>query len=144
MARALAKMAVLMSLTAITLGCGSEKIGDEGVIVRGKIVKGGAPLEVSRRDVGLGAVEVHLIPADSSKESQVAQAAEDGTFEMVGAGQGIAPGTYKLAVYQQDQGPGSDLLKGKFSIEKTPISIELPADKVGDTHDLGTIELNDH
>ena len=66
------------------------------------------------------------------------------SFEFVGAGQGITPGTYKVAVYQQNEGPGSDLLKGKFSTAKSPISIEVPSDKVGEDHDLGTIDLDDH
>lgn len=144
MKRSLARFTAVVTLAAIAIGCGEPKIGDAGVKVRGKVVKGGAPLEVPRRDIGLGSVELHLIPADPNLEPQVALVAEDGSFEIVGAGQGIAPGSYKLAVYQQNEGPGSDLLKGKFSKETSPISITVPEDKVGGELDLGTIELNDH
>lgn len=142
---ALIPCTTLAVLIAISLGCGGEaKIGNAGVKIRGKVVKGGAPLEVPRRDIGLGSVELHLVPADESVEPQVAMVAEDGSFEIVAAGQGIAPGSYKLAVYQQNEGPGSDLLMGKFSKENSPISIDVPSDKVGGELDLGTIELDDH
>jgi hypothetical protein len=61
---------------------------------------------------------------------------------MLGPGAGISPGKYKLAVLQHDQGPGSDLLKGAFSRDKTPIRIEIPPAKLGGTHDLGVIDLD--
>jgi len=144
MTRPYAQFTVLVVLVAMTLGCSEPKIGDAGVKIRGKVVKGGAPLDVPRRDIGLGSVELHLIPSDPSHEPQVALVAEDGTFEIVAAGQGIAPDDYKLAVYQQNEGPGSDLLNGKFSKEKTPITIKVSADNVGGEFDLGTIELDDY
>ena len=144
MARSLIQFTVLVALSAIAIGCGPAKIGNDGVTVRGKVVKAGLPLEVPRRDIGLGSVPMTLIPEDASLESHSFLVAEDGSFELVGADQGIAPGKYKVAVLQQNEGPGSDLLNGKFSAETTPITIDVPADKVGGELDLGTIELDDH
>ena len=144
MVRRLTQLTLVIALAGMAIGCGEPKIGDAGVKIRGKVVKGGEALQVPRRDIGLGSVELHLVPSDPSVEPQVALVEEDGSFEIVGAGQGIKPGSYKLAVLQQDQGPGSDLLKGKFSIAKTPIVIDVPSDKVGGEFDLGTIELDDH
>ena len=144
MVRTFVLSTLLIALTVISLGCGQPQIGDTGVKIHGKVVKAGAPMEVKRRDIGLGSIDVHLVPNDASLESHFTQAEEDGSFEFMGAGQGIAPGTYRLAVYQQVEGPGTDALKGKFSEESSPIMIEISSDKVGEDYDLGTIELDDH
>jgi hypothetical protein len=77
-------------------------------------------------------------------EVESALAEEDGSFQLVGAGRGIKPGQYKLAVLQQNQGYGSDMLKGAFSAQNTPIEITVPEDQMGDTFDLGVVELDEY
>jgi hypothetical protein len=126
------------------LGCGDGYKPKDGVTVTGKVVKGGKPLDVPHRDVGLGSVEVLLVPAGNAtgatQESSLAK--EDGSVRMEGPGRGITPGKYKLAVLQHDKGPGSDMLKGAFSPDKTPITVEIPEARLGKTHDLGVIDLH--
>jgi hypothetical protein len=73
-----------------------------------------------------------------------AHVAVDGSFRLEGPGRGIKPGRYKLAVYQRDRGPGSDLLAGAFSEKNSPIEVDIPEDRRGRKHDLGVIELDDH
>lgn len=132
---------VLTSLVIIAVftGCGSS---DKGVKVKGKVLLEGKPLEAPRKNVGLGYIEVRLIP-ESAKgaEREAGQVLEDGSFEVIGAGSGVKPGTYKLAVVQMD-GPHSKMLEEKFSEKTTPIKVSISEDKLGDTMDLGTIELS--
>jgi hypothetical protein len=136
-------------------GCGrsSTYAPETGVIVKGRVVQGGVPLEAPRRDVGLSSIEVQLVPEamlalaereETSLQVESSTADENGAFEIAGGGGGVPPGKYRLAVFQRDQGFDSDRLKGAFSPKRTPIEIDVPADKMGDTLDLGTIELNDH
>jgi len=135
------RLAFVLLLPVLALaGCGSSV--EEGVIVTGKIIMNGDPLKAPRRDVGIGVVYVKLVPVDvEGGETESVEAAEDGTFKIIGPGKGVPPGSYKLAISQQG-GPDSDMLIDKFSEETTPITVNLPKDKVGDTIDLGTIDLS--
>ncbi len=135
--------AVITSLVLVVAFAGCGPSGPPRVTVKGKLVKGGAPLPVPRADIGLGWVQMELIPADgnSSKQHEMTRTKEDGTFEFIGEGDGIATGDYRLSVIHFEQGPPNDKLKGAFSPEKTQIKISVPADK-GSTHDLGTIDLD--
>jgi hypothetical protein len=114
----------------------------EGVVVKGKVVKGGKTLDVPNREVGLGRVVVYLVPlgGGEAKDAPSALADAQGNFQVQGAGRGIPPGKYRVSVLQQDKGPESDLLKGEFSQTKSPVEVEIPAK--GGTHDLGTIDLD--
>jgi hypothetical protein len=139
------RVCAMFTVGLVLAGCGGGYTPEQGVTVNGTIVKGGQPLQVPRRDVGLGSVEVQLVPtgpAAAGMGLETALVAEDGSFELRGAGRGIPPGKYKMAVYQHDQGPGSDALNGVFSDAKTPIEVEIPEDKIGSTHDLGVIDLD--
>ena len=141
MVRRIVVSVLLLGLAGSLTGCGKPTTLD-GVKVQGKIVKGGQPLQVPRRDIGLGMVELELVPAVGEPVGvEPALVKEDGSFSLVGGGRGIRPGKYKLAVYQRDKGPGSDLLGGKFSRENTPVIIDVP-DKPGTTHDLKVIDLD--
>jgi hypothetical protein len=136
---------VVAAIALVVAGCGGGYTPKKGVVVKGTVLKAGQPLQVPRRDIGLGGVEVQLVPTGPAADSrgvEVALAAENGSFELRGAGSGIPPGKYKLAVLQHDKGPGSDILKGAFSPAKTPITVEVPEDKLGGTHDLGVIDLD--
>ena len=135
------RMALLPALLFLT-GCGDgNPTVAKGVIVKGKVLRDGKPLEVPNREIGLGRVELLLISPNANNELESALASPDGTFEFLGPGKGVAPGSYKLVVLQQDKGFQSDMLEGAFSEAKTPIQVTIPADKIGGSHDLGTIEL---
>jgi hypothetical protein len=143
---------VVLLLILACLGCGGSgyKV-PQGVVVRGKLLKGGVALTVPGSEVGVGWVEVQLIPATEIGRSgdqgdvavvsaELTWAKPDGSFEFVGAGKGVKPGAYRLAVYQRAQGPDTDQLNGVFSKENTPITVEVP-ETIGGSHDLGTIDL---
>jgi hypothetical protein len=136
--------AILMAFVFFA-GCGG---GDDsvkpGVVVRGKLLKGGQPLSVPNQAVGAGMVQVALIPADKPGEPERALAKPDGTFQVVGSGKGLAAGRYKLAVFQRDHGMESDQLAGAFNEKSTPIIVELPASKVGGQVDLGDFDLDSY
>lgn len=133
---------LVFPLVITTTGCDDSV--SKGVIVRGKLVKGGAPLKSARPDVGLGWVQIELHPpAGSNISMEMTKPNEvDGSFEFLGPGQGIPPGNYQMVVYHYEQGPPNDSLQGKFAPGVTPLKVDIPADKVGGTHDLGTLDLD--
>jgi hypothetical protein len=138
---------IVVVVALVLAGCGGGYTPDEGVVVEGKILQGGQPLEVPNREVGLGSVEVQLIPTGALAGQvgvETALAEADGSFRVQGAGRGIKPGKYKVVVYQHDQGMNSDKLQGAFSDQNSPIEVDIAEDNVGDAQDLGVIELNDH
>jgi hypothetical protein len=137
------KLARLLTIAAIAIVAGCGPTLPQGVVVKGKLIKAGQPLPVPRSDVGLGWVQLDLVPA-GGLGTESSRTKDDGSFEFRGAGQGIAPGKYRLAVSYYDKGPPNDSLKGAFSAAKTPITIDVPQDKVGGTLDAGTIDLADH
>ncbi len=137
-------LALLLGLTVMTLGCGPQI--EKGVIVKGKILKAGQPLKVANREVAIGSIQVTLIP-DFDGDGWDTEADDDGNFEILGREEkyGITPGKYKLVVINEENGfDTGDTLKGEFNEENSPITLEVPADKTGDTHDFGTIELDDY
>jgi hypothetical protein len=136
---------VVLGFCGLLVGCTEGYKPPEGVTVTGVVVLDGKPLEVPNRQAGLGNVQVILVPqgelASSGAEPFSDLAKEDGRFTISGPGAGIKPGKYKLVVYQQDKGYGSDMLQGEFSEANSPIDVEVPANRSGGKHDLGTIDL---
>ena len=138
-------LCAIMFLPLFTMeGCGGGSSEEPLVIISGTLHQGGQPLPMDRADVGLGSVQLTLTPVGGSGQPDYCNAAEDGTFEFIGAGNGVAPGKYRLEVVHNKSGPGADELKGAFAEDKSPITIDVPADKAGEEHNVGTIELNDH
>lgn len=138
---------VLLLLCWVACGCSDDpgyKV-PKGVIVAGKVLKGGQPLAVPRADVGFGMIEVALVPENASiGPRETATASSDGSFEVLGMGKGVPPGRYKLAIFQRDKGVDSDALEGAFSDEKTPISVDVTKDKLGGKLDMKVIELDSY
>lgn len=126
---------------ACVIGCGPS--GPPTVVVKGKLLKGGAPLAVPRSDVGLGWVQLELTPEGGAAAERGPQlsAKDDGSFEFLGEANGVLPGSYRLSVLHYEQGPPNDKLNGAFSPQKTPIRVTVPGDK-GKEYDLGTIDLD--
>jgi hypothetical protein len=126
-------------------GCGkSQEYGMKGVKLRGRIVQGGEPLPLDRPDVGLGVVELALVPEGQNSAIDFASARNDGRFEFLGDGQGVQPGNYRLAVLHHKSGPGTDELAGKLSQANTKIPVNVPVDNLDKAFDVGDIELNDY
>lgn len=137
-------------VAAACSGCGGDPgyVPPDGIILKGTIVQGGSPLHVERPDVGLGFIELVLIPRSADPNDDTADfnatlAEPDGTFVFEGAGKGIPAGNYRLAVYHYEQGPEADKLEGAFSGENTSIQITVSEDNMGDEQDLGVIDLNE-
>lgn len=115
------RVLLLVSLGAITSGCGSKL-----VTVKGKLTKDGQPLEVSDR----GAVMITFIPyvegGSEAAEGHSAPVMKDGSYHVLGRyGKGIAPGKYRIAVQHLDPYPRNDKLKGEFSTSQSPIIREV-------------------
>jgi len=130
-------------LLVIFAGCeGGPKIA-KGVVVKGKVLKGGAPIPGVRPEIGLGLVQISLLPVAPNTESGFSLLKEDGSFEIIGSGKGIPAGKYKVVIVQRDQMPGQpSAVPDSFSEANSTMQVEIPADKVGGSHDLGTIDID--
>jgi hypothetical protein len=132
----------LLWLILPLVGCGTSST--TSVAVKGRIVNNGAPLTVKGQQVGVGRVELHLIPTPGSGgTARVTLVQPDGKFSFDQAG-GFTAGKYKLAVYAWEPAPDPskapggliDRLEGAFSKDSTPIEREITPGK-----DLGEIDL---
>ncbi|MGI8982656.1 MAG: hypothetical protein ACR2FY_25770 [Pirellulaceae bacterium] len=129
---------------AFLLGCGGYK-APSGVVVKGKVTKGGAPITVPNMDSGTGTVKIELFPvhadAQDSRDSVGTTSKSDGSFEITGAGKGVTPGKYKLAIFA-DPGDGVNQLGDKFTGSDSPIEVEVADKNLGGTQDLGSLEVD--
>jgi hypothetical protein len=128
-------LAPLTVVLALLCGCGSDNVIKSGTVIRGKLLNKGVPLTAQNMDIGVGKIEIIFVPTEPSQEEFSTTANADGSYEYVGAGKGIAPGKYKVAVYQWDPYPVEDKLGNKFSKENTPITVDVP-DKSSFTFDI--------
>lgn len=135
---------VLLVVAGLTLnGCGGQPAVPKGVILTGRLLNNGQAMELVRPDVGLGMVEMTLFTDNPGIPREFGKTDKEGRFEIRGPGNGVKPGTYKLAVRHRKEGKGKkDELNERFTAEKTPIVIEVPEKKLGGKHDLGDIELS--
>lgn len=120
---------LLLLGSVFLVGCGSAP--EKYTTVKGKVHKGGTPLQVSGADVGTGFVQVDFYPLDAggqiAGEPESTHADAEGNFTIGGTtGPGLKPGKYRVAVYQYDPYPDVDKLNGQFSKENSPIVKEIP------------------
>ncbi len=136
---------LLVLLGCITSGCGGGPTTPGGIIVKGRLLNNGKPMELLRPEAGVGMLQVTLIPSDGRLGQEGTLADKDGRFEIRGPGNGVPPGGYKLAVRHWKNGMGTkDELDGRFTEEKTPIVVDVPGALIGKTHDLGDLELSSY
>jgi len=126
-----------MSLPLFT-GCGGGS-GEKTVQTKGRVTNAGEMLDVERRDVGVGMVQVIFTSVDESEnnigESSASKVLVDGSFSVGGrSGSGLPPGRYRIGVEQWDPYPQIDKLKRKFSptnskiirtIDGSPIELDV-------------------
>jgi hypothetical protein len=143
------ELAVLVAVIAFA-GCGGGYTPADGVVVTGKIVQGGAPVPVPPTPEGDG-VEVQIFaasPNDLTLATAGATCDANGNFEIRHEGNGVPPGKYKMAIFvRQGVSEGDtqkDNLQGKLDGTNTKIEIEVPKEKLGDKHDVGTIDIATH
>jgi hypothetical protein len=142
----MARFSPLTMLVGIVLllGCGGHKPAT-GIIVKGKVTKGGAPITVPNMESKVGTVKIELFPVYTDpadqREAEGTLSEADGSFNIVGAGKGIKPGKYKLAIFA-DPGDGINQLGDRFTGENSPIEVEISEKDVGGTKDLGTLEVD--
>ncbi|HUE72351.1 MAG TPA: carboxypeptidase-like regulatory domain-containing protein [Pirellulaceae bacterium] len=132
----------LLSLMILT-GCGPSV--PQGVIVTGKLTKGGTPLAGAEDGTGAAVVTIVSVAKAEDGSSSGGQAATDasGAFRIVAGGRGVPPGKYRIHL-EADAGPGQDLFGGAYSGINYLKEVEVPADKMGGEFDLGSIELDDN
>ncbi len=131
------RIAVVLAICGVLAGCGER--GPRRVIVKGRVVEGGKPLQLAGDQFKAGAVQVEVTfyPLDSagnvdqSKRAYQASLREDGSFVQDGeTGKGIPVGKYKVALayrdmmYRTPTGQG-DRWEGKFSLAKTPFTFDI-------------------
>lgn len=136
---------------ATCAGCAAQPAAPPGVRVTGVLMRAGKPFVLPGRDVGLGDVEVHLVPlglvdaavgAETGLQAESGLADGNGRFEIKGAGRGVPPGRYRVAVFARDRGFQSDALGGAFSPARTPLEIVLPEHLLDGVFDMGTVDLS--
>lgn len=129
---------------AFLLGCGGYKPAT-GVVVKGKVTKGGTPITVPNMESKAGTVKIELFPIHANLQdergSEGTLSGADGAFEITGAGNGVKPGKYKLAIFA-DPGDGVNQLGDKFTGSNSPIDVEISEQNLGGTQDLGTLEVD--
>jgi hypothetical protein len=161
-----------LAAIALLVGCGESFDPDEGVIVTGTLVRDGQPINNPRNAVGMGGVEVRLVgqgiqsssfcEADGKFEIvDAGKGVPPGKYKLAvtvhddgsggppaatagsppAAAPGAPPGGAPGAV--AGMGP-ADKLGGKLSASNTPIEVDVPQSKLGDKHDLGTIDIGPH
>ena len=134
-------------------GCGPG--GEKLVIVNGKLLNGGKPVEVAEFYEGENCVFLEFYPIDAEgnlvdKATWENDVAEDGSFSMSGPmGDGIPAGRYKVAAFlyeeeSQDTSEKIDTWKGKFDVDNTPFIWDYEKRRNGWNslrHSEGAIEL---
>jgi hypothetical protein len=134
---------VTLCILCLFLGCADGPQIEKGVTVRGKVLKAGAPIPGVRPEVGVGVVQITLLPVNPTSPSGFSLVKADGSFEILGDGKGIPPGKYKVVIVQRDQLPDQpSAVPDSFSETNSTMQVEIPADKVGGTYDLGTIDID--
>lgn len=121
-------MCVVLFL-CLLVGCGDEQFGlPDALALKGTLTDGGTLLTVEGIENGTGMIVVGFHPIiDGRTEEEVTSAmvGPDGAFEIP---QGIDPGEYVVTVRQWEPYPQKDLLKGKFSAQKSKIKRTIDAD----------------
>ncbi len=122
------------------VGCGSQ---EKSVVVTGKVLEGGKPMDLSSEEykVRAKAVEVTFYPVDSAgkvlqnKPTYDATVEADGSFKIEGEkGKGLPVGKYKVGIVHRDpmyrtpSGQG-DRFDQRFSVEKTPFVFDIQESK---------------
>lgn len=138
-------------LACATVGCGGgdEYVPPTGVVVNGKVNNGGEPMRVERPDIGLGSIQLILVPDGVDPESDSVDlestiADIDGTFTFIGPGNGVPAGKYRLAVYHREDGPDVDKLNGACSTINSRIEITVSEENLGGEQDLGVIDVKEY
>jgi hypothetical protein len=110
---------LMLGAANLVVGCSGPKM----VAAKGRVVSGGQPLKVGEK----GVLQVILVPEglEQSVDLTTFPANVDnqqGTFDVYG---GVPPGRYKFIIQWLDPYPLTDKLKDKFSMEKSPIVLEV-------------------
>jgi hypothetical protein len=121
---------VLLSLAGCLSGCNNQYKVVGTVKLTGKVTKGGEPLQVDGREMGLGMVTIGFCLIEDQDDpfrvrTAAAQVDQDGNFEVV---DGLEPGLYVITVEQWDPYPSTDRLQGKFNEQNSKIIREITAD----------------
>jgi hypothetical protein len=112
----------------LTVGCGAESAPK--YVVKGRVTRGGVPMEVRPM---VGGLRVMFLRQDVAGpvDPKFAAVRSDGSFEMRGGsdGTGIAAGRYKICVTWQDDYPGGpDKLDNQFDKDNSRIYRNIPDD----------------
>lgn len=136
----------LATLIAFAIGCGKSDEDRNLVIVRGKIVDNGKPINIDPSKQSLpkgatsappgtenGGLRIVFMPTVGDEQFPATYNQESGEFEVAGPKKkGIAPGEYKVVISAglvagRKGGNSDDYFEGKFSKTKTPLRVSVKA-----------------
>lgn len=109
----------------VVVGCSS---GPKPVIVEGSFTNGGKPIAALKND----GVTIMFVPASGGTSAAAMLDKDVNRYKVSGPTQtGILPGKYKISINimsSKPPAPGNDDINAKYSLDKTPIEVEVPAD----------------
>ncbi|MCS7021217.1 MAG: carboxypeptidase-like regulatory domain-containing protein [Gemmataceae bacterium] len=118
----------------LVLGCSNKSgggVGEGRTKPRGRILENGLPIKIDTSklppgDPGLQVTFIKLGGVDAGTEYEaVVTDSANGAFELIGKdGKGIPPGKYRVVITLAPFG-SEDMLKGRFSRERSKIEIEV-------------------
>jgi hypothetical protein len=128
----LVSFALLFAVVLVFAGCKSKDKTAEGrTKPKGRILENGLPIKVDMAklppgDPGLQVTFIKIGGVDAGDEvNALITDASTGAFELIGAdAKGIPPGKYRVAIQMAPVG-SPDLLKGKYSREKSKIEVDI-------------------
>ena len=109
----------LLGWAVLVAGCS----GPKKVEAKGRIVSAGQPLKLGPQAV----LNIQLVPKGMEQSIDLTAFSADidreqSSFSVFG---GVPPGTYKFVIQYLDPYPLTDKLKGKFSMDNSPIEKEV-------------------
>lgn len=122
----------LAILALLASACGKkDQVAEGRTKPKGRVLENGLPIQVNTDNMPPGDpgmkvtfIRVGSVEAGEEIQAQILEARE-GSFQLIGAdGKGIPPGKYRVSISLGPDG-GQDLLKGKYSREKSKIEVDV-------------------
>lgn len=110
---------------AVIVGCSSEP---SPVVVKGSFTNAGKAVAASNQD----GVAIIFVPVGGSTSYPARFVHDENRYEVAGPSQmGILPGKYRVSINimtSKPPAPGNSAINASFSLDKTPIEVEVPPD----------------
>ena len=117
-------------------GCGGQGGAPQvGVVVSGKLLKGGQPVTLENYSDGYNYYEISLTPVDEGGQGGNGNADGAGDFKI----HNVKPGSYRVGVIQiVDADASNDALEGKYAVTDFTVQVEEGKELTIDLDELGS------